>query len=115
MKIFNKVKGDINEENVVKFIKKNKKLKIVERNYHNKMGEIDIIAKDKDTIVFIEVKYRSSAMFGYGREAVDDNKIWKIRNVAQMYLKEMHKLDSKVRFDVVDILDKDITYIENAF
>ena len=37
----------------------------------------DIIARDKDTIVFIEVKYRQSATFGYGREAVDDNKIWR--------------------------------------
>jgi len=115
MKIFNKVKGDINEEKAVQYIRKNTKLKIVERNYRNKIGEIDIIAKDDDFIVFVEVKYRTTAMFGYGREAVDDNKIWKIRNVAQLYLKEINRLNAKVRFDVVDILGDTITYIQNAF
>ena len=115
MKILNRVKGDVNEELAVRYLKKNTKMKVIGRNYVNKIGEIDIIAKDLDTIVFIEVKYRSTAKYGYGREAVDDNKQWKIRNVAQMYLKENGKLDTKARFDVVDILGDEITYIPNAF
>ncbi len=115
MHIFNSVKGDINEELAVRYLKKNTKMKIVDRNYINKIGEIDIIAKDQDTIVFIEVKYRSTARYGYGREAVDDTKQWKIRNIAQMYLKENCKLNAKVRFDVIDILGEEITHIPNAF
>ena len=115
MKLFNKVKGDINEEIAVKYLKKNTKLKIIERNYRNKIGEIDIIARENDVIVFIEVKYRSTLRYGYGREAVDDNKQWKIRNVAQMYLREIGDMNARVRFDVIDILGDEVTHIPNAF
>ena len=115
MKLFNKVKGDVNEEIAVKYLKKKTKLKIIERNYRNKIGEIDIIAKENDVIVFIEVKYRSTAIYGYGREVVDGNKQWKIRNVAQMYLREIEDMNARVRFDIIDILGDEVTYIPNAF
>ena len=92
------------------------KYKIVELNFKNKIGEIDIIAKDGQTIVFIEVKKRSSARFGLPREAVNYYKQQKIRNVAVGYLKFKgiyEKVD--VRFDVIDIIGTSVTHIKNAF
>ncbi|MBQ4558030.1 MAG: YraN family protein [Clostridia bacterium] len=116
MKQFNKVKGDINEELAVNYLVNEKRFKIIERNYKCQLGEIDIIAKEKDgTIVFVEVKYRRNTRFGYGREAVDQYKQQKIRNVATYYLRLRSKLQSKVKFAVIDILDDKITFIDNAF
>ena len=91
---------------------------IVERNYKNKIGEIDIIAKQGNTIVFVEVKTRMSRGFGDPLEAVNNKKQQKIRNVATTYLMKIKKLNSPCRFDVVSILgdtDEDIIHIENAF
>ncbi len=115
MKVFNRSLGIINEDRAVNYLK-SKKYRIVERNYVNKLGEIDIIAVKDGVIVFVEVKYRTTAMFGYGREAIDDNKIWKIRKVATQYLIESGIYGKNdIRFDVIDILDDKITHIENAF
>ena len=62
MKVFNKVKGGKGEYSAIKYLEKNK-YKIVETNYKNKVGEIDIIARQKDCLVFIEVKRdRQSSM-----------------------------------------------------
>ena len=90
--------------------------KIVETNYKNKIGEIDIVAKYNSTIIFIEVKARESIKFGHPREAVNYYKQQKIRMVATSYLK-LKKLYEKVpvRFDVIDIVGSKITHIENAF
>ena len=54
--------------------------RILERNYQNRFGEIDIIAEKNKELVFIEVKYRKTSKFGYGYEAVDRRKIMKILN-----------------------------------
>lgn len=113
-KIFNKVTGDSGEEVAYKYLKK-KRYKILERNYRNPVGEIDIVAKFRDTIVFVEVKTRTSDYFGLPREAVDDYKQEKIRRVALGYLKHHRLMDSLIRFDVVEILDGKVTHIEDAF
>lgn len=96
------------------FLKK-KKYKIITTNYKNKIGEIDIIAKHKQTLVFVEVKRRSSTQFGLPREAVTAYKQNKIRKVALSYLQETKQTEHLVRFDVIDILNEQITHIENAF
>lgn len=99
------------------FLKK-KGYKILETNYKNTIGEIDIIAKDNDYIVFVEVKGRMSKKFGDPVEAVDYRKQFKIRNVATMYLKQKHLLDTNCRFDVISVLgdsEEEIRHIENAF
>ena len=114
-KIFNKIIGDKGEELAANFIKKKLKFKILERNYKNKIGEIDIIALDKKVIVFVEVKYSSSKEFGLPRERVDFYKQQKIRSVATSYLKENNELESMVRFDIIDIIDDKIEHIPNAF
>ena len=82
----NKVLGLIGENKAKDFLI-NKGYKIIETNYSNKIGEIDIVAQVNDTIVFVEVKTRSSNQYGYGREAVNVSKQNKIRLVATSYIK----------------------------
>ena len=89
---------------------------VLQTNYKNKIGEIDIIAKDSKTIVFIEVKTRQSTRFGLSREAVNFYKQQKIRNVAIGYLKFKGLYEKvPVRFDVIDIIGTSVTHIKNAF
>ncbi|MFA4989908.1 MAG: YraN family protein [Candidatus Omnitrophota bacterium] len=92
---------------------------ILQRNYRSKLGEVDIIARDKDTICFIEVKCRLSGKFGKGWEAVSGKKQGQLAKAALSFLKENNLLDKSARFDVVS-LDKcgpeeKITLIKNAF
>ena len=89
--------------------------KILETNFSNKIGEIDIIAQDKDYLVFIEVKSRASEKFGRPSEAVNYAKQTKIRRVAESYLIKKHLNNQFCRFDVLEILENDINYIINAF
>ena len=88
--------------------------KILSQNYKAKMGEIDIIAMDGDILVFAEVKQRKSDDFGAPREFVTKEKQRKIKNTAQLYIMK-NKYSGNVRFDVVEVLGKDITHIKNAF
>lgn len=92
-----------------------KKYKILACNYTTKLGEIDIVAKYKNIVVFVEVKSRNSVKYGLPREAVTTHKQVKIKQVATQYLVSNQLLDSNVRFDVIDILDGELTHIENAF
>lgn len=114
IKEFNKDKGESGEALAVKYLKK-QKYKILETNYSNKLGEIDIIAQKKFTTVFVEVKYRTSEYFGLPREAVGEYKQRKLRQVATGYMVANNLLEERVRFDVIDILNGKITHIENAF
>lgn len=77
--------------------------RIIKRNYKNRMGEIDIIAQDKDTLCFIEVKARRSLKYGLPFEAVGALKQAKLSRAALVYLKENKKLDSRARFDVLSM------------
>ena len=97
-----------------KFLKKNC-FKILETNFKNKVGEIDIIAFKNGFYHFVEVKARSSAKFGLPREAVDFFKQNKIRQVAQGYLISKNNYPAQMQFDVVEVLDGKITFLENAF
>jgi putative endonuclease len=92
--------------------------KILIRNYKNKLGEIDIIAKDADTVCFIEVKSRAGEKFGLPEEAVNKFKQNQISKVALVFLKENKLFDQAARFDIVSI-DRSRTpavkVIKNAF
>jgi putative endonuclease len=95
--------------------------KILERNFTCKLGEIDIIAIDKDYIVFTEVKTRYDNFYGSPAESVTAYKQFRIYKAAQVYImfKKLH--DFNFRFDVIEIkLDKDssdytLRLIKNAF
>ena len=97
---------------------KKKGYKILETNYKNLIGEIDIIAKDGKTLVFIEVKTRLTRAFGDPLEAIDYKKQQKIRNVATLYLKERKMLNALSRFDAISILgleNPEISHVTDAF
>ena len=92
--------------------------KVLALNYRNKIGEIDIIALDGTTTVFVEVKGRFSRKFGDPLEAIDARKQQKIRNVATVFMMKNKMLNSSVRFDAISVLgenDADIRHIKNAF
>jgi putative endonuclease len=101
----------------VKYLQ-DKGLKIIRRNYKTPIGEADIVARDKDTTVFVEVKTRSSEKYGEPFEAVNDQKRNKLKKIAMYYQKQQGK-EIAVRFDVVSIKRKDdgyeINHIAEAF
>ena len=90
--------------------------KIVEYNFRCRMGEIDIIAKDGEYLVFVEVKYRKCAGSGNPLEAVDKKKQQIISRVAAYYcLTHGYGESTACRFDVVAILGDEIELVKNAF
>ena len=110
--------GELGEGVAVQLLKE-QGYKIWKRNYKTKLGEIDIIAKDKDTVCFIEVKTRHSDKFGSPEESISESKQKKIARVALLFLKEMKLLDKKARFDVVSVVyskgEPQPDLIKNAF
>ena len=102
----------------VRYLKKSG-YKIIEQNYRNKLGEIDIIAKDKKSLVFVEVKATRTDSFGSPKWAVTPKKQKKISMVALYYLKATKQNNVKARFDVVAISSSQdnprIELIKNAF
>lgn len=112
--------GAFYEKKAVKFLKK-KGYKIIERNYQNKYGELDIICYDKtDTLVICEVKYRSSLLYGTPYDTITNKKIKNICKTTVGYYRE-HKIsfEQLCRFDVVVIFNDEnnekIEHIEHAF
>lgn len=111
---FNYQKGKKGEKRAVNFLRL-RLYEILEVNYTAANGEIDIIAKKGKTIVFVEVKYRLNTNNGYPAEAVNEAKIRKIRTTALCYIGSKNIKDMDFRFDVIEILDKHIEHIKNAF
>ena len=107
-------KGKIGEKIAVKFLE-NKGFSIIITNYRTSFGEIDIIAKDGEYIVFIEVKLRNSLNNGLPREAVNKSKQKNIIAVAEKYISENQMFNVDFRFDVIEVFENSITHIENAF
>ena len=89
---------------------------IIEKNYRCRAGEIDLIVRDGSYLVFVEVKYRSTASAGYGSEAVDIRKQIRIRKAAVWYMKQHHiSVDQPCRFDVISFLGDEISIVKDAF
>ena len=121
MEKYKKSFGNFGEDAAVKYLKKNRYI-ILERNFNIRGGEIDIIAKKGDYVIFVEVKTRSTEDFGGGAEAVNYAKQQRMIKAAQTYL--MRLGDVSARFDVVVInggmdgkkfVIEEIEHIENAF
>ena len=93
--------GQRGEDLAASYLQK-KGYKIIQRNYKTMIGEIDIIARDRDDLVFIEVKTRESLEYGHPFESVNKNKRCKIANVAMLYLKRLKDIPP-CRFDVVSV------------
>ena len=118
MKSDNKKTGKIGEDIAIDFLKK-KGYKIIERNYRCVFGEVDIVARDRNDIVFVEVKSRRSEYFGDPTDAVDFNKQKKISKIALNYMNEKRLDNHDARFDVIAIKlspnGNTVKLIENAF
>jgi putative endonuclease len=93
--------------------------RILKTNYRCSLGEVDVVARDGDVLVFIEIKTRKNESLGQIKEAVNRRKQSKLSKVALAYLKSNNLWGSKARFDVVSIrlIDgkKEIEIIKNAF
>ena len=89
-------------------------VQIIEMNYRISRGEIDIIGKEKDTLIFIEVKYRKNASYGHPWEAISVEKQKRICYVAKQYLMK-YRWKWQIRFDVISICGSEIAWFQNAF
>lgn len=122
MGIFSTVaKGNMGENFVVKFLRRNK-FKILERNHRNKYSEIDIIAENKEYIIFVEVKSRTEGSVQRPADAVNNRKQQMIIRAAKYYLTYTNQSSKQPRFDVAEVFlsEKDnkpykLNYISNAF
>ncbi len=91
--------------------------RILARNYRVRGGELDIVAKKRDTLVFVEVKYRRTERFGKADEFVDSRKQRRLKLAANMYMaeKRLNPEHRNHRFDVVAIDRFHFRHIKNAF
>lgn len=105
-------------EDIAAHYLKNEGYNILLRNYKTPYGEADIVAKEGDTIVFVEVKTRTNKSFGQPFEAVDFRKQERLKRIALFFLKNS-ELNLKIRFDVISITVQDgshnINHIREAF
>ncbi len=91
-------------------------LELIERNYRCRQGEIDLIMRDKQSIVFVEVRYRSNTNFGGAAASVDQRKQAKLIGAASHYLQQHHALAQQpARFDVIAITPTTLEWIRDAF
>ena len=114
-----RVIGDGNEDLVCNYLK-SQGLKIIARNFRCRQGEIDIIARDKEYLCFIEVKFRNSSDYGQPQEAVNYYKQRKISKVSRFYLYSKNlSFDTPIRYDVIAVSVnegiKAVKWIKNAF
>ncbi len=103
------------KENEAVLFLKSKGYKILERNFHSKFGEIDIIALNGNTLVFVEVRSKSYTYFGYAEETIDRRKIEKIVKTAQFYIVKNGIQNLNIRFDVITFNKEEIEHLKNAF
>ena len=96
-----KLSGAWGEALAAEYLRK-KRYKLVAAGYHCRFGEIDLIVRDKEYLVFVEVKLRRSHSFAQAMEYVDRRKQQRIRTTASLYLAE-HPTSLQPRFDVIEI------------
>ncbi len=110
--------GNEAEELACQFLQK-QGWEILNRNYYAGRAEVDIIARDDNVIVFIEVKMRSSTYFGSPIEHVNESKVQRVFEAAERWVQENNMLHSPLRFDVIGIISKktgpEITHTKDAF
>ncbi|MFQ5733261.1 MAG: YraN family protein [Planctomycetaceae bacterium] len=118
--LLNRVFGNRGERTAARYLRR-QGLKILHRQYRDRLGEIDLIARDGDWLVFVEVKTRKSNAAGSPAEAVTFTKQQQLTKLALAYLKRYNLLEHAARFDVVAIIwpegrgKPEITHYRNAF
>jgi putative endonuclease len=110
--------GKLGEDLALKTVKR-MGYRCITRNYRCPLGEMDLIARDGDTLVFVEIKTRRGGSLERAKEAVDWRKKRQLSKVALAYMKENHCADVKSRFDVVAVnlgsRGKEVEVVKNAF
>ena len=110
--------GNKGEKIAADFLKKNG-YRIIDKNFRCPLGEIDIVAREKDAIVFVEVKTRKSSELGYPEQAVGIKKQKKMSQLALWFMQKKKIIDASARFDVVAITmlssGDEIKLFKNAF
>lgn len=117
---FNSYERGLWAELVARDFLKKQGLKLLEQNFHGPGGEIDLIMMDGNTIVFTEVRYRSSNRYLHAVESIDSRKCARIIKTARNYLQKNHNIrDNPCRFDVITITgdtgSPEIGWIKDAF
>ena len=106
--------GSLGEEQAVKALKR-QGYKILERNHRTRFGEIDVIAEEGGTLVFIEVKKRNTGQFGDALAAITKTKQRHMVKSALWYMKKHRCFDRSVRFDAVGLDGEQVKIVKNAF
>lgn len=107
------VRGGGGEERAAEFLVA-QGLQVLSRNYRTRLGEIDLIARDGDVLVFVEVRLRAGRGFGGAAESVTPHKQRRIQSAAQMYLRQLRR-EPRCRFDVIAVEDNAVSWIKAAF
>ena len=112
------IAGNLAEKLAYRFLKK-QGLKLIQKNYLCRYGEIDLVMQDGEYLVFVEVRYRKSNLFGGALASVDNHKQRKLRYTAEHYLNHYKKIDTPCRFDILcingNLVSPKIDWIQNAF
>ena len=104
------------KENLAADYLKSKGVKILCKNFRSRQGEIDIVGRDGEYLVFVEVKYRSSTKYDSPLSAVGITKQKQICKVADFYrCRYGISMETPIRYDVIGILKDEVTWIPNAF
>lgn len=109
--------GQRHEETAAAYLQQ-QGLRLIERNFNSRMGEIDLIMLDDNTLVFVEVRYRKNDAFGSAIESVTYKKQQKILKTAQLYIMKHRQYQQlNYRFDIVGISQngRTIDWLNNAF
>ena len=110
--------GNRAENLALKYLRK-RGLKLETRNFSCRYGELDLILRDQDYLVFVEVRYRKDQRFGGALESVDSHKQAKLRRAAEFYLIKHKHSDTPCRFDILCVAGRlsqpDYDWIQNAF
>ncbi len=112
-------KGDRGEELAAAYLE-SKGYTVLDRNYYFQRAEVDIVARGRTGVVFVEVKFRSGTEFGRPEESISREKIQNIYKAAEAWLYERKMTGTPVRFDVISIVQPgseapDIRHFEDAF
>jgi putative endonuclease len=113
--------GEATEKLAAQYLKE-QGLKLLDKNFHSRFGELDLVMLDNENLVFVEVRYRRSNNFGSGAETITASKQSKLMKTASVYLQQHAKMNKyPARFDVVSISGSvetgklEFNWIENAF
>ncbi|RBP49851.1 YraN family protein [Arenicella xantha] len=118
IQIGTRAKGNRAEDLATNYLVK-KRLVVVTRNYYCRVGEIDIVMRDKDYLVFVEVRHRKRGDYGGALESIDYFKQTKLRRAAEHYLVTTKTSDCPCRFDILcvngNLSNPSFEWISNAF